>query len=99
MPEEGVSLTPRPHLLTSKEIVQISALFVKLGVEKIRLTGGEPLIRKDIVELIGMHFIQLIPYSNFLIEICATDKFKFFFLSANLKNFVSFELEPDNKIT
>lgn len=76
MPEEGVSLTPRPHLLTSKEIVQISALFVKLGVEKIRLTGGEPLIRKDIVELIGMHF-TLILYSNFLIEICAIDTFFF----------------------
>lgn len=53
MPEEGVTLTPQSHLLTSKEIIRISTLFVKLGVEKIRLTGGEPLIRKDIVELIG----------------------------------------------
>lgn len=63
MPEEGVPLTPQPHLLTSQEIIRISTLFVKLGVEKIRLTGGEPLIRKDIVELIGIDLL-IISLSN-----------------------------------
>ena len=51
MPEEGVSLSPPSHLLTSPEIVYLSALFVSQGVTKIRLTGGEPTIRKDIVPL------------------------------------------------
>ena len=45
MPEEGVKLTPQPEVLTSDEIVRLAALFAKEGVEKIRLTGGEPTIR------------------------------------------------------
>lgn len=51
MPEEGVPLSPSSHLLTSPEITYLSALFVSQGVNKIRLTGGEPTIRKDIVPL------------------------------------------------
>ncbi|KFM61898.1 Molybdenum cofactor biosynthesis protein 1, partial [Stegodyphus mimosarum] len=53
MPEEGVPLTPKSHLLTTKEIISLASIFAKLGVTKIRLTGGEPLIRKDIVEIVG----------------------------------------------
>lgn len=48
MPEEGVQLTPRSHLMTYEEIYTIAKTFVDHGVTKIRLTGGEPLIRKDI---------------------------------------------------
>ena len=51
MPEEGVQLSPPPRLLTSPEIVYLSSLFVSQGVTKIRLTGGEPTVRKDIVPL------------------------------------------------
>ncbi|CAI7666164.1 unnamed protein product [Penicillium discolor] len=51
MPEEGVDLSPQPQLLTSPEIVYLSSLFVSQGVTKIRLTGGEPTVRKDIVPL------------------------------------------------
>ena len=51
MPEEGVPLSPASHLLTTPEISYLSALFVSQGVTKIRLTGGEPTIRKDIVPL------------------------------------------------
>ncbi|KAL2853375.1 hypothetical protein BJY01DRAFT_74595 [Aspergillus pseudoustus] len=51
MPEEGVPLSPPSHLLTSPEIVYLSSLFVSQGVTKIRLTGGEPTVRKDIVPL------------------------------------------------
>ena len=47
MPEEGVPLSPRSHLMTYEEIFTLAQLFVKHGVTKIRLTGGEPLIRKD----------------------------------------------------
>ena len=51
MPEEGVELSPTAKLLTSPEITYLSSVFVSQGVSKIRLTGGEPTIRKDIVEL------------------------------------------------
>ncbi|KAJ5099973.1 hypothetical protein N7532_006974 [Penicillium argentinense] len=51
MPEEGIELSPQPRLLTSPEIVYLSSLFVSQGVSKIRLTGGEPTVRKDIVPL------------------------------------------------
>lgn len=54
MPEEGVSLTEKERLLSTHEIVTLAKLFVKEGVTKIRLTGGEPLVRADIVDLIGM---------------------------------------------
>lgn len=45
---------PHTSLLTFEEITRIARLFVAHGVEKIRLTGGEPLLRKDIERLIGM---------------------------------------------
>jgi len=48
MPEEGVQLSPKSHLMTYEEIYDIAKIFVHHGVTKIRLTGGEPLIRKDI---------------------------------------------------
>ncbi|XP_057285982.1 molybdenum cofactor biosynthesis protein 1 isoform X2 [Pezoporus wallicus] len=53
MPEEGVQLTPKSDLLTTQEIITLAKLFVKEGVEKIRLTGGEPLIRPDVVDIVG----------------------------------------------
>lgn len=53
MPEEGVSLTPKADLLTTEEILTLARLFVKEGVDKIRLTGGEPLIRPDVVDIVG----------------------------------------------
>lgn len=45
--------TPRQHLLTFEEIERIVQIAAGLGVEKIRLTGGEPLVRKGIVELVA----------------------------------------------
>ncbi|MDA7762430.1 GTP 3',8-cyclase MoaA [Crocinitomicaceae bacterium] len=48
MPEEGIPFSPRNHLMSYEEIYTIAKTFVKHGVTKIRLTGGEPLIRKDI---------------------------------------------------
>lgn len=69
MPEEGIQLSPPARLLTSPEIVYLSALFVSQGVDKIRLTGGEPTVRKDIVPL--MKSIGELR-SNGLKEICLT---------------------------
>ena len=47
MPAEGIDLTPRDGLMTTDEIVRLARIFVAAGVDKIRLTGGEPLVRKD----------------------------------------------------
>ncbi|WP_298553166.1 GTP 3',8-cyclase MoaA [uncultured Algibacter sp.] len=48
MPANGVPLSPKSHLMTYEEIYKIAKTFVDNGVTKIRLTGGEPLVRKDI---------------------------------------------------
>lgn len=53
MPEEGVKLTPKGELLTTQEILTLARLFVQEGVDKIRLTGGEPLIRPDVVDIVA----------------------------------------------
>uniref|UniRef100_A0A182M2Q5 Radical SAM core domain-containing protein n=1 Tax=Anopheles culicifacies TaxID=139723 RepID=A0A182M2Q5_9DIPT len=53
MPAEGVQLTQKEHLLTSAEVIRLANLFVTEGVRKIRLTGGEPTVRKDLTEIVG----------------------------------------------
>lgn len=52
MPAEGIVLTPKKELMTADEIFAIAQTFVNNGVDKIRLTGGEPLLRKDFPEII-----------------------------------------------
>ena len=52
MPAEGVQLKPQDHILTFEEIERLTRLFAGMGVNKIRLTGGEPLVRKDVDRLI-----------------------------------------------
>lgn len=47
------SFLPRPQILNFEEITRLAHLFVALGVEKIRLTGGEPLLRSEIEKLIA----------------------------------------------
>ncbi|RXI05483.1 hypothetical protein DVH24_006740 [Malus domestica] len=51
MPADGVELTPSPKLLSQTEILRLAKLFVSSGVDKIRLTGGEPTVRKDIEDI------------------------------------------------
>ena len=54
MPVEGLAWIPRPELLTYEEITEIVRQMSAMGLERVRLTGGEPLIRRDLPELVRM---------------------------------------------
>ena len=85
MPEEGIQLTPKKHLMTHDEIVSISKTFVRMGVDKIRLTGGEPLVRKDaaaIIESLGKLGINLTLTTNGIL----VDQFVETFKKAGVKS-------------
>ena len=49
MPEEGINWLSRPELMTAEEMLRVCTILVKAGIEKIRITGGEPFVRKDIM--------------------------------------------------
>lgn len=53
MPEEGVHATDREDVLTVREIARIVRVFADLGVVRVRLTGGEPTVRKDVVDCVA----------------------------------------------
>ncbi|QOG04486.1 GTP 3',8-cyclase MoaA [Flavobacterium sp. MDT1-60] len=53
MPADGIVLSPKASLMTADEIFSLAQIFVENGVDKIRLTGGEPLLRKDFPEIIS----------------------------------------------
>lgn len=53
MPEEGMQFRPRADLLTFEEIERLLTIFAGLGVRRVRLTGGEPTVRADIVDLVA----------------------------------------------
>ncbi len=52
MPDEDYDFTPAARLMQTDEVQQLAKLFVQEGVTKIRLTGGEPLVRKDAAKII-----------------------------------------------
>jgi molybdenum cofactor biosynthesis protein A len=52
MPEDGLNWLSRKELMTYEEMLQVCTLLVKMGIEKIRITGGEPFVRKDIMALL-----------------------------------------------
>jgi len=53
MPAEGIQLLPMTDLLTYEEIVTVAAVAADMGISKIRLTGGEPLVRLGFLELVA----------------------------------------------
>jgi GTP 3',8-cyclase len=66
MPAEGLPWLKKAEILSYEEITRISRVAVELGIEQIRLTGGEPLVRRDVPELIsqlrqieGLHSLSL----------------------------------------
>ena len=53
MPAEGVEWVPHGAVLSYEQIIRIVRAASRLGVEKVRLTGGEPLVRRGLAELVG----------------------------------------------
>lgn len=49
MPEEGIEFSPRRELLTFEEMERIVRILAGLGIEKVRITGGEPFVRRDLM--------------------------------------------------
>ena len=54
MPEHGVKLIPHDEILRYEEIIQVVTEAVKLGIDKVRITGGEPLVRKGVENLVAL---------------------------------------------
>ncbi|NNF19920.1 MAG: GTP 3',8-cyclase MoaA [Flavobacteriaceae bacterium] len=52
MPSEGIQFAKKEQLLTTEELCRVSALMVAEGIDKIRITGGEPFVRKDLMVLL-----------------------------------------------
>ncbi len=53
MPAEGLDWLPKPELLTFEELTRVIAIAVGLGIRSVRLTGGEPLLRRGLPELVA----------------------------------------------
>jgi len=54
MPEDGIHLMNQKDILSFEEITEVVRVAVSLGIDKFRITGGEPLVRKDIVTLVSL---------------------------------------------
>ena len=61
MPAHGIDIVPKQELLTFKEMYRLIRVLTELGVKKVRLTGGEPFVRKDFVS-----FLEMLSYNNLL---------------------------------
>ncbi|MDE3229299.1 MAG: radical SAM protein, partial [Chloroflexota bacterium] len=54
MPAEGLAWLPRGDILSFEEIARLTRIAASIGIEQVRLTGGEPLVRRDLPELVRM---------------------------------------------
>ncbi|WP_272150441.1 GTP 3',8-cyclase MoaA [Tenacibaculum aiptasiae] len=61
MPAHGIDIVPRKELLSYKEMYRIIRVLTELGVNKVRLTGGEPFARKDFIS-----FLEMLSYNDLL---------------------------------
>ncbi|MDY7396207.1 GTP 3',8-cyclase MoaA [Aureibaculum sp. 2210JD6-5] len=67
MPAHGIDIVDRKELLTFKEMYRVSRVLSELGVNKVRLTGGEPFVRKDFIK-----FLEMLSFNDLLEEINIT---------------------------
>lgn len=52
MPEEGITYVPREDLMTYEEMILLVGVLARMGIEKVRITGGEPFVRKDMLSFL-----------------------------------------------
>jgi len=52
MPEEGITFLPKPHLLTFEEMLRMLTIMAEMGISKVRITGGEPFVRKELMSFL-----------------------------------------------
>jgi len=77
MPEEGVELVPRADVLTFEEVERLVRVMMRFGVRRVRLTGGEPTVRKDLVTLVerlaalGLDDLAMTTNGERLVELAA----------------------------
>ena len=67
MPAQGINVVPRQELLSYKEMYRLIRVLTELGITKVRLTGGEPFVRKDFVA-----FLEMLSFNDLLDEINIT---------------------------
>ncbi|AOW22072.1 cyclic pyranopterin phosphate synthase MoaA [Urechidicola croceus] len=67
MPAHGIDIVDRKELLTYKEMYRITRVLSELGVNKVRLTGGEPFVRRDFIK-----FLEMLDFNDLLDEINIT---------------------------
>jgi len=95
MPEDGIQLMDKPSIMTLEEIITMATTFRDLGVDTIRLTGGEPLVRKDfgyLVEELAKLGVTLKITTNGII----LDKYLDLFKKVGLKK-INFSLDTLDK--
>lgn len=102
MPAEGIQLSPRSHIMNFDEIFTIAKTFVDHGVTKIRLTGGEPLVRRD-VDIILKRLATLPVELSMTTNAVIVDKYIDVLKECNIKNLNvsldSLQAEKSNTIT
>lgn len=102
MPEEGIALRPRSVFMNKKEIIEVAKTFVSLGVNKIRLTGGEPLVRsdaKEIIQALSQLPVELAITTNGVLVDSFIDSFKSIGLKSINVSLDSLQKEKLNRIT
>lgn len=67
MPAQGADIVDRKELLNYKEMYRLTRVLSELGVNKVRLTGGEPFVRRDFIK-----FLEMLDFNDFLDEINIT---------------------------
>ena len=76
MPEEGIKYVPKQELLSWEELLKLAEIFASQGISKIRITGGEPLLRRDIMFFIkGLSEIEGIEKINLTTNGTVTGKY------------------------
>lgn len=102
MPAEGIPLSPKSHLMSYEEVYTIAKTFANYGVSKIRITGGEPLVRKDfplILEKLASLPVELALTTNAVAVDRYLDTFKKFRLNHINVSLDSLDAEKFKQIT